>query len=147
MQPTPLQQVLDALIPLVITLITIAIGAITRSVQAKIQDERARDMLQRLSEQASDVVHELEQTLAGQLRDAAADGKLDASEVVELKDAALGNLKAYLGERGKADALKVLGFKDEAELEALLRGKLEAEVAKLRAKLGAKVAAVVGGAT
>ncbi len=143
---TPLQQVLAAALSLLAALLAFAVQKVTGSVTAKLESQRAREMLLRLSEQASDVVHELEQTWAGHLRAAAADGKLEESEVRELKDAALANLRAYLGERGRTEALKILGFKDEAELEALLRSKLEAEVAKLRAKLGTRLSVVAGGA-
>jgi hypothetical protein len=145
MTENALQQVLNALIPFIVTLLTVLIGAATQALRGKLQSERARDVLQRLSEQASDVVHELEQTWAGKLREAANDGKIDATEVADLKAAALANFKAYLGERGKSDALKVLGFKDEAELDALLRSKLEAEVLKLRQQAGVKVTAAIEG--
>jgi hypothetical protein len=145
MQEPLLQQALNHLVPLVVTLIAALIASATQALRSKLKSDQARDMLLRLSEQASDVVHELEQTLAGQLRAAAQDGKIDAAEVAGLKAAALANFKAYLGERGQADALKVLGFKDELELEAVLRSKLEAEVAKLRAAVTARAKAAVEG--
>lgn len=135
MSQTPLQQIVDALVPLVVTLVGLLFSWLTATIRSKVKSEQARGVLLRLSEQARDVVLELEQTWAGQLRTAAKDGKLDATEVAELKHAALANLKGYLGERGRDEALKVLGFQDEAELENLLRAKLEAEVAKLRGKL------------
>lgn len=134
-ETTPLQQIIDSLVPLVITLVGLLFSWLTATIRSKVKSEQARGVLLRLSEQARDVVLELEQTLASHLRAAAEDGKLEPHEVAELKRAALANLKAYLGERGLSDAMKVLGFRDETELENLLRAKLEAEVAKLRGKL------------
>ncbi len=56
-------------------------------------------------------------------------------------------LKSYLGTRGKADALKVFGFKNEEELEDLLRAKLEAEVAKMKTAIRDRAASVVNVST
>jgi hypothetical protein len=99
-------------------------------------------MLLRLSEQASDVVLELEQGAVAKLRELSADGKLDAADIQQLKELSITKFKQQLGTRGKADALRVLGFKDEAGLEAVLRAKVEAEVAKSRAVIGAKIKGV-----
>jgi hypothetical protein len=134
-QPHALQQITDALIPLVVTLVGLAFSWLSAKLAAKVKSEQARTVLLRLTEQARDVVVELEQTMAGHQRAAAADGKLDREEVQLLKDSALANLKTYLGERGIADALKVLGYRDQAELENVLRAKIEAEVAKVRGML------------
>lgn len=136
---SPLQQVLAALVPLVVSLLGLAGTWLMAVISSKVKSEQARGMLLRLSEQASDVVLELEQGAVAKLRELSADGKLDNGDVKQLNDLAISRFKQYLGARGKADALKVLGFKDEAELEALLRAKVEAEVAKAKAAIGAKL--------
>ncbi len=136
---SPLSQILTALIPILITVLT-ALGTwLVARINSKLKSEQARGMLLRLSEQASDVVREIEQNAVSKLRDATKDGTLDASDVQGLKTEALANFKAYLGTNGKADALKVLGFRDEKELEDLLRAKLEAEVQKLKTTLGQRI--------
>jgi hypothetical protein len=140
---SPLQQVLAIIVPAVLSLLGLAASWLMAVIRSKVKSEQARGMLLRLSEQASDVVLELEQTVVAKLRELSADGKLDRSDVDLLQAQALNKLKQNLGANGKASALKVLGFKDEAELEALLRAKLEAEVAKARAVIGAKVKGVL----
>jgi hypothetical protein len=136
---TPLQQILTAVVPLVVTLLGVVGSWLIAAVRSKVKSEQARGMLLRLSEQASDVVLELEQGAVAKLRDLSADGKLDAGDIAQLKELSIKKFKQQLGARGKADALKVLGFKDEAELEAVLRAKLESELAKARATIGTKV--------
>jgi hypothetical protein len=140
---SPLQQVLAALVPLVVSLLGLAGTWLMAVIRSKVKSEQARGMLLRLSEQASDVVLELEQTAVAGLRKRSADGKLDRNDIEQLQSLAIAKLKEHLGTHGKASALKVLGFKDEAELEAVLRAKIEAEVAKARAVIGAKVKGVL----
>jgi hypothetical protein len=136
---SPLQQALAILVPAVISLLGLAASWLMAVIRSKVKSEQARGMLLRLSEQASDVVLELEQGAVAKMREVARDGKLSMGDVRDLQEVALANLKSYIGSRGKADALKVLGFKDEKELEALLRSKIEAEVAKAKAAIGAKI--------
>lgn len=138
-----LQQAINTLVPVLVALLTALIGVATQALRSKLHSEQAREVLDRLSSQARDVVLELEQTWVGNLRAAAEDGKLDGRDVTKLKEEALANLRRYLGTRGKADALRVLGFQSEEELDALLRAKLEAEVQKLRRQLGAKAVAAI----
>jgi hypothetical protein len=137
-----LTQILDAAVPLVVTLVGILFSWLTATIRSKVKSEQARGMLLRLSEQARDVVLELEQSVVTKLRELSADGKLDASDVKLLNAQALDSLKAQLGKKGRADALKVLGFKDEAELEQVLRVKLEAEVAKAKAALAPRLGSI-----
>lgn len=144
---SPLQQVLNTLVPLVVALIGLLGSWLIAAVRSKLKSEQARGMLLRLSEQAGDVVLDLEQTLVPKLRDLSADGKLDKGDVEQLQGLAVAKLKEHLGKRGKSDALKVLGFKDEKELEDLLRTKLEAELARARAVIGAKITNVTNNVT
>lgn len=139
---SPLQQIINALVPLVVTLVGLLFSWLTMVIKSKIQGEWARGVLLRISEQARDVVLELNQDEVALLREQAKDGKLDAGDVDRLKELALLKLKAHLGQNGRAEALKALGFKDEAELERVLRAKLEAEVAKFKASGGLKVGTI-----
>jgi hypothetical protein len=141
---SPLEQVLAQLVPLVVTLLGLLGSWLIVAIRSKVKSEQARGMLLRLSEQASDVVLELEQGAVAKLRELSADGKLDAADIQQLKELSIQKFKQQLGTRGKADALRVLGFKDEAELEAVLRAKVEAEVARARATLGHKIQSAVG---
>lgn len=127
-----LPQVVDTLAPLLLAITTFVFSRLGLLIADKVKSERLRTIGLHLNATASDVVLELEQNAVARMREASTDGRIDPSEIADLKRDALNNLKRYLGTRGKADALKAFGFKNEEELEDLLRAKLEAEVAKMK---------------
>ncbi len=142
-----LPQLIDALAPLLIAVTTFVFARLGVLISSRVKSEQLRTIGLHLNSAASDVVLELEQNAVARLRSASKDGRIDQAEIADLKSVALDNLKRYLGERGKADALKAFGFKSEEELEDLLRAKLEAEVAKMKAAVQSRAAQVVNVST
>ncbi len=140
---TPLEQLLNAAIPIVVALLGLLGSWLTAAIRTKVKNETARGFLLRLSEQASDVVLSLEQTAVSKLRDLASDGKLDSQDVAMLKETALVKLKEHLGSKGKSMAMAALGFQDEAQLETVLKAKLEAELTKSKAVIGPKIKGIL----
>ncbi len=124
-----LPQVSETIVTLLFAVITLLIARATAALQAKASSEQSKNFVQRASDQARDVVLELEQTMVQAMRKATSDGKLDREDVEFLKDESLRRLKEHLGPKGVSEGLKVLGFKDIADLERVLRAKIEAEIA------------------
>ncbi len=128
-----LPQLIDALAPLLVAIITIVFGRLALIIQAKAKSERLRTIGLALTEQARDVVLEMEQNVVSKMRKQSEDGKIDPSEVSDLKRTALDSLKKYMGAHGRDATLKAFGFANEEEMDAMLASKLESEVAKARA--------------
>ena len=133
-----LPQVIDALAPLLVAITSLIFARLGVLISAKVKSERLRTIGLNLNETAQDVVLELEQNVVSKLRTQSKDGTISPADVSDLKRDAVNNLKRYIGQHGKSDALKAFGFASEEELEALLRAKIEAEVAniKLTARAG-----------
>ncbi len=123
-----LPQVAEAAISLLGLILTLVIAKVSAAVQAKLKSDRAAAFVQRASDQARDVVLELEQTLVQGMRKASEDGRLDRDDVAFLQEEALKRLKEHLGPKGVSEGLQVLGFRDIADLERVLRAKIEAEI-------------------
>ncbi len=134
-----LPQVVAALGPLLLAVTSFIFARLGMLISAKVKSERLRTIGLNLNETAQDVVLELEQNVVGKLREQTEDGTLSATEIADLKHVAVNNLKSYLGKHGKNDALKAFGFESEEELEALLRAKIEAEVAKIKLQAETKL--------
>ncbi len=137
-----LPQVSEALVTLLGLVITLLIAKATAALQAKVKGEQAKNFIQRASDQARDVVLELEQTMVAGMRKATQDGKLDREDVQFLQDEALRRLKEHLGPKGIAEGLQVLGFRDVRELEVVLKAKLEAEIFTSRPLTGTPLVTV-----
>lgn len=144
MQPAPfLVQVLDALAPLAVTLVSLLAGWVAIHLKAKFASETGRNIVDKVTTLASTVVLELEQTLVADLREKAADGVLTAGEADEAKDLALAKLRAHLGPKGKAEILSAFGFEDDKQFDSWLTSTLEAELLKAKALVGRKVMATI----
>lgn len=142
--PVPfLVQVLDALAPLAVTLVSVLAGWVAVHLKAKFASETGSNIVDKVTKLASSVVLEIEQTGVAALRDAAADGKITALEAENAKDLALTKLRSHLGEKGKTEILSAFGFKDQAQLDAWLTSMLEAELVKAKALVGRKVTATI----
>lgn len=140
---TPLEQILNVLVPVVVTLLGLLGTWLTKVVTSKLQTEQQRSIALTLSELASDVVLELQQTTVEAAKERARDGKITAEEAADIKQLAVDKLKAMLGPKGKAKALKAFGFDDDAQLEAFISTKIEAEVRKARATIGRVLSGVL----
>jgi hypothetical protein len=127
-----LPKLIEAAAPLLLAVTSFIFARLGLIISAKVKSERIRTVGLSLNETAQDVVLELEQNVVSKMRTQSTDGTISAEDVSDLKRDAVVNLKRYLGAHGKADALKAFGFDNEEELEALLRAKIEAEVAKIK---------------
>lgn len=146
MQPAPepfLVQVIDALAPLAVTLVSILAGWVAVQLKAKFASETGRNIVDRVVKLASGVVLEMEQTVVAAWREAARDGKITAEEAEDARSLALAKLRSYLGAKGKSEVLNAFGFKDEAQLDAWLTSLLEAELIKAKALIGRKISATI----
>lgn len=135
-----LPKLIEAAAPLLFAITSFVFARLGLLISAKVKSERIRTVGLSLNETAQDVVLELEQNVVSKMRSQSEAGTISAQDVSDLKHDAVVNLKRYLGEHGKADALKAFGFKNEEELEALLRAKIEAEVAKIKLQAAAVLA-------
>lgn len=142
-----LPHLIDALAPVLVAITSLIFARLGMAINAKVKSERMRTIGLNLNETAQDVVLELEQNVVSKLRAQSKDGRIDPAEISELKSVAVDNLKRYLGEHGKSDALKAFGFANEEELEALLRAKIEAEVAKIKLQIESRLQPIVNVST
>lgn len=118
----------DALLPLLLTALTWAAYQAAAWIRAKVGHELAQRALLGLTTGAETVVAELAQTTVGALKAAAADGKLTDAEIEDIRRAALGKLKSYLGPKGLALIADMLGTKDAKTVDRFLLATIEAEV-------------------
>jgi hypothetical protein len=126
----------SVLIPLVLvisTALTLVLGWAARKygllVDSKVKNELAGGILHRLGEAAFRVVRELQQTVVEELKE---DGEWDKEKAVEIKNLAIAKLKEYLGPKGLAEAMDILGL-NEGGILSLLGTLIEAEVHDLKA--------------
>lgn len=126
-------QILNALVPIVVAVLGAFGSWLIAVLGSKLKSDKARTVALHVSEVAGEVVLELQQTMAEGMKAAAADGRITAEEAAELKELAVARVKRHIGEKGKADLLKVFGF-DEKQLEAFIATKVEAGVVQARTK-------------
>lgn len=141
-QSPPLVQLVTALVPVVSLLLTLLGGWLTKVVASKLKTDEQRAIALNISELASDVVLELQQTTVDAIKERAQDGKITGEEAAEIKQLAVARLKVMIGPKGKAKALKAFGFESDAELNAFIATKIEAEVRKARATVGRVLSSV-----
>jgi hypothetical protein len=139
-----LTQLVNALVPIVVALLGLFGSWLMTVVGSKLKSDKARTVAQHLSEVAGEVVLELQQTTVEGLKAAAADGRLSSDEVENLKALAIARVKQHIGEKGKADVLKVFGFDDEAGLDKFIATKVEASVGMTRNVVGRTLTAQIG---
>ncbi len=137
-------QVVDAIAPLLLSLLVAALSWLTVLVQRKVKSETVRDMTLRLSELTQTVVLEVGQTVVARMKDAAKDGVISKEEAEDARDLALAKLRMHLGTKGESEAMKVLGFDNKDQLEAYLIAHVEAAVVKAKSQFGTKLVAAIG---
>ena len=130
-----MKQLLDSLAPYAVsllgTVLCLALTKLTALAAAKLKDQRAVAVLERLDHLAEDVVLEAQQVTVDKIKSGG--GKLDRTTAEEVRDAVLGKLKQHLSPDGVKSAMQALGLPDEAALDALLKTKVEAWVASQKA--------------
>ena len=99
-------------------------------VDAKVENDLVNGILQRLGEAAFRVVREVQQTVVDALKE---EGEWDAEKAAEVKDLAIQKLKEYLGPKGIAEAMEILGLNEDGLLK-MLGTLVEAEVHDLKAE-------------
>jgi hypothetical protein len=143
--PLPLlAQVVNQLAPLVATLLAALGSWVLLELKKRITSARGLDIINKVSSLTETVVLDIEQTVLSALRDGAADGTLSREDAENAKVIALAKIKAYLGPKGKKEALAAFGFADDSDLDAFINSHIEAAVAKAKAVLGRKLVAASG---
>jgi hypothetical protein len=115
--------------PIVTALVGLLAVYLTRLINQRIANERARDAVSRVGLAASAAVTQIEQTLVRQLKAKSADGKLSAVEAKAAAKAAFDQTMILLGESG----VKIVdtGLDD---LEAWIVSLIEVKVAAMKGK-------------
>lgn len=121
----------ETLAPALMAALTWAAAKLAALTRARIDNEYLKGVLLRLDDAVLVAVKELQQTVVSELKAASADGSLDELEQVRVKEAALANVKSYLGPKGLAVLAKILGLSD-GSLEKLLSARIEAAVHDIR---------------
>lgn len=113
-------------------LLTLALGWLAVRyaswIKEKIKNARIEGILLRLGDAVFKVVRELQQTVVDKAK---TDGEWNKEKAEEVKKAAIAKLKEYLGPKGIAEAMAVLGL-DMPGLEKLLSTMIESDVFDLR---------------
>ncbi|MGN6110849.1 MAG: hypothetical protein ACTHU0_37450, partial [Kofleriaceae bacterium] len=122
---------LQAAAPVLMAAATWAAAKLAVFIASKVQNEYLRGALTRLDDAVLTAVKELEQTLVTKIRAAAVDGKLDAIERDRIKEAALANVKSYLGPKGLKLISDVLGLSGVVT-DQFLASRIESAVHDLR---------------
>lgn len=131
-----LTMVLEVLVPIVGSATAWLLGQAARLVQAKIKQSYVQGTLVRLTVAVADAVRAVEQTLVKELRHAQAPGspggtKITADEALAIKQAAVAQVKLFLGPKGLAELAKVFGLNAET-VDHFLGQKIEAEVSRMK---------------
>lgn len=110
---------------------------LTRWLRTKTANAVAEGILTRLAGVVHQVVSELMQTSVSELRkatspDSPGGRQITKEEAADLKDEALSKVRSYMGPKGFALLMKVLGFVSENEANDFIKSKIEAEVHALK---------------
>lgn len=120
-----------ALVPVVFGVLTLVIRTLGKTWTSKIEDDSLRERVQMATTAVESAVYEVSQVLVPQVREAAADGKIDDVEREKLREAAL---KATRRSFSAAFWLRLQDDLDlnEKELTDWLVGKIEAKVFSMK---------------
>ena len=103
----------------------------SRWLKAKTGNEALSGAMVRLADAVNTAVGELQQTIVNGLKERAADGKLSAEDVEQVKRLALAKVVAYLGEHGLEALARQLDMDDHG-ISALIGAKIEAAVLSMK---------------
>lgn len=118
-----LPQLVDILIPVLMSLVAWLSVSAKRWIDAKVKNEWASGALSRLNDAVFTAVKATEQTIASEIRDAAADGKITKKEADEIKQHAIDAVKAHVGSKGMDELKRIV---DADEVEHMIGNKIEA---------------------
>lgn len=114
--------------PALLALLTWAAAHFGAWIRAKVRNETASGVLDRLAQLAFNVVQEIQQTIVSTLPDNA-----NAAALLAARNQALSTLKSHLGEKGLRELMTVLGLKDDDAVVKLLLSYIESSVFTLKA--------------
>jgi len=117
--------------PLLLAALTWAAAKLAGYITSKVNNEYLRGVLVRLDEAVITAVKDLQQTVVDEIKAANADGKITDAEKQKIKNAALENVKSYLGAKGIRVLSKVFGLSGGA-LDGFLSSKIESAVHDIR---------------
>jgi len=120
----------------------VAAAKLASYIGRKVQNEYLRGALTRLDDAVLVAVKELQQTVVAELKAAAENGKLDEAARKRVQDAALANVKSYVGPKGLRVLVDVLGLSNEM-LDPFVRSRIEAAVHDVRLEERVATASVV----
>jgi hypothetical protein len=124
-----LTQVAIAISPVLLAALTLASAYAAKLINAKVRNEYARGALLRLNDAAGTIVHETQQATIDDLKAASEDGRIDESELDEIKSNAIERVRTYLGKNGLRELERVF---DRDAIETAIQSKIEAEVLRLK---------------
>lgn len=101
---------LHILSPVFAAALTWVAAKLSQLINARVRNERLRNILARLDDTVFAVVRELQQVTVERLKAAAADGKLTLEAREMLKAAAVAAIREQLGARGLSELSRVLGI-------------------------------------
>jgi len=122
--------VLLALSAALIALLAWANKKLGSFVDSKVDNDYLNGVLKKLATLVTTVVQELNQTVVDKLK---SDSDWNAETAAEVKALALANIKEYLGPKGLAEVMDILGLTDGSLLDKLIGSLIEAKVNELKA--------------
>jgi hypothetical protein len=120
-----LPAIIAALSPVIVALLGVLSAKLVELINAKAKNETVKGILARLTAAVTDAVGEVYQAEAEALKEAMADGKLSDAEKARLRQIAVDHAKSYLGPKGLAELMAVLGLATEADADKVIAGKIE----------------------
>lgn len=124
-----LPKLAEPLITIVVVLLTALSAWVGAAIKAKVQNDLARGLMERLHSAVETAVISVGSTLRQEILRAKEDGRITSEEAAELRDAALRIVKLYLGEHGTQEIERVVGVD---EFKDLVFSMIEAELEKLK---------------
>jgi hypothetical protein len=122
---------IDLALPALVTGIIWGITKVASYFKAKTNIEYVQGAIGRLNEAVVTAVREVEQTIKAELVKKRADGKITPDDARDIKAAAIAAAKSYLGAKGIAEIIKVLGI-DASLVDKLVGGKIEQVLSELK---------------
>jgi hypothetical protein len=119
------KQIVDAVQPLVVTLVGLLFAWLANEVRAKVKSTRVQGVLLRLTDLAETVTGELQQTVVDAVKARAPDQPLDAAFAESVKRQAISKVQAHLGPKGIQEVLTVFGYSSLSDVQSLIASKIE----------------------
>lgn len=116
----------------VLTGIVALLGFAVAHAKQSLKSEKAQHFASQLGDMLTAAIAEVRASVEPLVKEAAKDGRITPEEARAIRDAALGKLKAMLGEKGQDLVHKLLGVAQE-HADTFLTGLLAAEASKLPA--------------